>query len=557
MTNSGNSFKRSPGASFGSLQTFHGGLRLPGHREITASTPIGSADIPPILIIPLQQHIGEPAECLVKPGDTVYKGQVIAKASEPFSVPAHASSSGTVIAVEERLIPHPSGVKENCVVIETDGKDSCPDEQQAAIDYLETEPARLCELIQRAGIVGMGGAGFPTQIKLCNRTQRIELLLINAVECEPYISCDNRLLQERAAEVIEGIRIMRHGVAPEACTIAIEDNMHEAEQALRTALEAANETGITITRVPEIYPSGGERQLIRILTGREVPSQGFPADIGIICQNVGTAAAVYNAVAKRQPLMSRIVTVTGAGVAQPQNLECLLGTPVSHLITAAGGYTKDVERLLIGGPMMGYAVQNDSIPVIKTTNCVLAVTREEMPAPAPAQPCIRCGKCTAVCPADLLPQQLYWYARSNNYDIAQDYNLFDCIECGCCAYVCPSHIPLVQYYRHAKTEIWTQEAQKKAADIARRRHESRLSRLARIKQERADRMARKKRALSGDDGSEDAKKTAIQAALDRVKRKKQQASTTPKNMDNLTAEQQQMIDEADRRRQQKHRGNNN
>ncbi|MDH3887077.1 MAG: electron transport complex subunit RsxC, partial [Gammaproteobacteria bacterium] len=316
-------------------------------------------------------------------------------------------------------------------------------------------------------------------------------------------------------------------------------------------------TGISITRVPEIYPSGGERQLIRILTGREVPGEGFPADIGIVCQNVGTAAAVYHAVVKRQPLMSRIVTVTGEGVAQPQNFECLLGTPVGQLVAAAGGYTKDVERLLIGGPMMGYAVQNDNIPVIKTTNCILAVTRKEMPAPPPAQPCIRCAKCTDVCPADLLPQQLFWYASSNNYDAAQDYNLFDCIECGCCAYVCPSHIPLVQYYRHAKTEIWTQEAQKQAADIARKRHESRLSRLQRIKQERADRMARKKQALAGDDGSKDAKKTAIQAALERVKLKKEQAESVPKNIDNLTSEQQRMIAEADERRQKKQPGSNN
>ena len=557
MTGSGSSFKRSREVSFGRLHTFHGGLQLPGHRELTANRPIGKVGIAPLLTIPLQQHIGNPGKCLVKPGDTVYKGQVIAEAPGRFSVPAHASSSGTVIAVEERLIPHPSGIKENCVVIETDGRDRGADQPQDAIDYLQIEPARLCELIQQAGIVGMGGAGFPTRIKLCNPKQHIELLLINAAECEPYISCDNRLLQERATEVVEGIRIMRHGVQPDACIIAIEDNMQAAEEALRAALDAVNETAITITRVPEIYPSGGERQLIRILTGREVPGQGYPADIGIVCQNVGTAAAVYHAVSKRQPLISRIVTVTGEGIAQPQNFECLLGTPVSQLVSAAGGYTKDVERLLIGGPMMGYAVQSDNIPVIKTTNCILAVSREEMPAPPPAQPCIRCGKCTDVCPADLLPQQLYWYASSNNYDAAQDYNLFDCIECGCCAYVCPSHIPLVQYYRHAKTEIWTQEAQKQAADIARRRHESRLSRLQRIKQERADRMARKKQALAGDDGGKDAKKSAIQAALDRVKHKKEQASSTPKNTDNLTAEQQRLIAEADERRQQKQSGSNN
>jgi electron transport complex protein RnfC len=552
MADSGTRFPRPQAALFSRLHTFHGGLQLPGHRDVTAATPIVPAGIPPLLILPLQQHIGEPAESRVGPGDYVYKGQTIAAASGPVSVPAHASSSGTVIAIEKRAVPHPSGLPADCIVIETDGRDCYQQADHAALDYRHTEPAELCALIRQAGIVGLGGAGFPTWVKLCNHSQRIALLLINAVECEPYISCDNRLLQERAAEVVEGVKILFHAVQPDACIIAIEDHMPQAEQALRTALDAANASGISVTRVPEIYPSGGERQLIRILTGREVPSQGFPADIGIICQNVGTAAAVYNAVVRRQPLLSRIVTVTGDGVAQPQNLEALLGTPVSHLIAAAGGYTADVDRLLIGGPMMGYTVHTDSIPVIKTTNCVLAVSRKEMPAPPPALPCIRCGKCTDVCPAELLPQQLYWYARSNNYDAAQDYQLFDCIECGCCAYVCPSHIPLVQYYRNAKAAIWTQEVQKKASDNARNRHEAKQLRLARIKQERAERMARKKQALSGDGGGKESRQAVIQAALDRVKRKQEQAGAVPKNVDNLTVEQQQLIDAADRRRRLQH-----
>jgi len=437
-----------------------------------------------------------------------------------------------------------------CIIIETDGLDRYQDSESTALDYSRLEPDELCDHIRRAGIVGLGGAGFPTQAKLGCGKHKIDLLLINAVECEPYISCDNRLIQEHAAEVIEGARVLQHAVQADNCIIAIEDNMAAAEEALHTALAASNAAGIKVTRVPEIYPSGGERQLIRVLTGREVPSQGFPADIGIICQNVGTAAAVYNAVIKQQPLLSRIVTVTGDGVVQQQNFETLIGTPVSHLVAAAGGYTQDVERLLIGGPMMGYTVPSDNIPVTKTLNCVLAVTRKEMPAPPPAQACIRCGKCTEVCPADLLPQQLYWYARSSNHDAAQDYDLFDCIECGCCAYVCPSHIPLVQYYRHAKSEIWLKETQTKASDIARQRHEAHINRLARIKQERAERMAKKKRALSSDDGSSDKKKAAIEAALERVKQKKQQANTMPKNVENLTTEQQQLIAAVDKRRQQ-------
>jgi electron transport complex protein RnfC len=544
------SFSHPTASPFDRLYTFHGGLKLPGHRKLSASRPISSAGVPAVLILPLQQHIGAPAECLVQPGDTVHKGQLIARQVGAISAAVHASSSGTVTAVEERPVPHPSGLQAPCIIIQTDGLDRYQDSESTALDYSRMAPDEICAHIRRAGIVGLGGAGFPTQAKLGCGKHEIDLLLINAVECEPYISCDNRLLQERAADIIEGVRILQHAVQTDNCIIAIEDGMAAAEQALRTALAAGTGTGIKVTRIPEIYPSGGERQLIRILTGREVPSQGFPSDIGIICQNVGTAAAVYNAVVKQQPLLSRIVTVTGDGVVLQQNFETLIGTPVSHLVAAAGGYTQDVERLLIGGPMMGYTIPVDNIPVTKTLNCVLAVTREEMPAPPPAQACIRCGKCTEVCPADLLPQQLYWYARSSNQDAAQDYDLFDCIECGCCAYVCPSHIPLVQYYRHAKAEIWTKEKQTKASDIARQRHEAHLNRLARIKQERAERMAKKKQALSSDGGSSDKKKAAIEAALERVKHKKELADAPPKNVENLTAGQQQLIAAVNKRRQQ-------
>jgi electron transport complex protein RnfC len=540
-----------PDLSPGRRYHFHGGLKLPGHRELTAARPIAPGGVPPLLVLPLSQHIGEPAECLVKPGDRVRKGQQIARPVGNISAPVHASSSGIVRAVETRPVPHPSGLDATCIVIETDGQDAWLETGTApGTDYPQVDPAVLCEQVRQAGIVGLGGAGFPTQAKLDTARQGIGLLLINGVECEPYISCDDRLLQERARSVIEGVNILRHIVRPATCVIAVEDNMPAAERSLRDALDAMNETGISIASVPSIYPTGGERQLIKVLTGCEVPSQGLPADIGIICQNVGTAAAVYEAVIEQRPLLSRIVTVTGEGVTRPQNIETLIGTPVNWLIERCGGYTPDVDRLLIGGPMMGYAVNTDSVPVIKTTNCVLAVSRAEMPPPPPAQPCIRCGKCTDVCPADLLPQQLYWYARSSDHDAAQDYDLFDCIECGCCAYVCPSHIPLVQYYRHAKMEIWAQEKQKKASDIARQRHEARLRRLERIKQERAERMARKKRALSDKEDSKAAKQAAIQAALERVRQKKEQTGIQPENVNNLTAEQQRLIDAVERRRNQ-------
>jgi electron transport complex protein RnfC len=532
------------------LYRFHGGLVLLGHREAVVSRPVQAAGIPPQLVLPLKQHIGEAAESLVGPGDRVFKGQMIAAPRGAVSMPVHASTSGIVSAVEDRPVPHPSGLMAPCIVLDTDGRDTWEETLTPLIDYHQVPVDRLLQRIREAGIVGLGGAGFPTQIKLAHSSpQGIELLLINGVECEPYICCDNRLMQERAAEVLEGVRILQHIVRPRHCIIAIEDHMPEAEAAVRAAVNATAAENLRVVRVPEIYPTGGERQLIKVLTGREVPSQGFPADIGIICQNVATAVAVFRAVVHKQPLISRIVTVTGAGVREPRNLEILLGTPFRYAIERCGGYRSEPDRLLMGGPMMGFAVTTDTVPVIKTTNCILAVTREEMPPPTPPLPCIRCGKCTAVCPADLLPQQLYWHAHSGNLDAAQDYNLFDCIECGCCAYVCPSHIPLVQYYRHAKAEIWAQEKQKKAADIARRRHEARLARLERLRQERAERLAERKKSLSGPaDQAVDAKQAIIQAALERVRKKKEEAGLAPKNMDNLTPEQEQMIREIDARR---------
>ncbi|UCC57489.1 MAG: electron transport complex subunit RsxC [Gammaproteobacteria bacterium] len=534
------------------LHSFHGGLRLPGNRERTSAVPIRQAGIPPMLVLPLLQHIGEVAECLVTPGERVLKGQMIAAPRGDVSAPVHASSSGTVVAIEPRPYPHPSGLPAPAIIIETDGKDEWLDSEHGLANYHEIEAARLLDHIRQSGIVGLGGAGFPTQVKLGSSVyHNIELLVINGAECEPYLSCDNRLMQERAAEILEGVRILQHLLKPDNCIIALENHMGAAREAMQVAVDNTADRAINLVSVPDIYPSGGERQLIRILTGKEVPSQGFPADIGILCQNVGTATAIYQAVVHNRPLVSRIVTVTGAGVKQPCNLEALIGTPFLDMITACGGYADRVDRLLMGGPMMGFAVNTDNVPVIKTTNCILAVTRDEMPPPPPEQPCIRCSKCTDVCPADLLPQQLFWHARSGNLDAAQDYNLFDCIECGCCAYVCPSHIPLVQYYRHSKAEIWTRDRQKQASDIARRRHDARKARLERIKQERAERLARKKQQLgSSEDTAENTRKAAIQAALERVRRKKAQTEIAPKNVDNLTAEQQQRIHEVDERRQQ-------
>ena len=533
------------------LWRFHGGLHLPDHKAPANEPPIERLATPPRLTLPLSQHIGEAAEPLVKVGERVLKGQMIARAKGLVSAPIHAPTSGTVARIAELPVPHPSGFPAPCIVIESDGEERWIDHQGLA-DWRAQSPGVLHELIRNAGIVGLGGAGFPTFIKL-GQGHPVATLILNGAECEPYISCDDRLMRERAVEVVEGAKILLHTLGAERCLIGMEENKPEARQAMIEAVAGDPEAkAVEVISVPTLYPTGGEKQLIKVLTGREVPSQGLPSDVGVVCQNVATAAAVQRAVVFGEPLIARIVTVAGAGVAAPRNLEVPLGAPMAALVAHCGGYTGEAAKLVMGGPMMGYALPDDALPVTKTCNCVLVPSLDEMPDPAPAAACIRCGRCAEACPAQLLPQQLYWYARAKDFDKAQDYSLFDCIECGCCAYVCPSHIPLVHYYRYAKTEIWGQERDKRKADQARRRHEAHLARKEREQAEKAARMAQKKAALkSGGDSGEDAKKAAIQAALERAKAKKVAAGIEPKNTDHLTEEQQRQIDEAEARRKAK------
>lgn len=534
------------------LWRFHGGLHLPEHKDLSNGEPIASAPVPKRLYLPMHQHIGAPAEPLVEVGQRVLKGQMVAKADGFVSAPVHASSSGTVVAIEEHPVPHPSGLSALCVVIETDGEDEWT-ELHPIDDYKALDPSELRNRIRDAGIVGLGGAGFPTFIKLNpgGRTA-VDTLILNGAECEPYITCDDRLMRERADEIIAGARIMRHALQARECVIGVEDNKPEAAASLREAIAHLGAEGIAVVVVPTRYPTGGEKQLIKVLTGKEVPSQGLPLDAGVVCHNVATAATVFRAVVHGESLITRVVTLSG-GFERPHNLDVRIGTPVEDLLPAGGALRADVQRLVIGGPMMGFNLPNRTAPIVKTANCILAVTGEMDASRGPVRPCIRCGACAEACPVSLLPQQLYWYSRAKDFDKVQDYNLFDCIECGCCAYVCPSNLPLVQYYRFAKTEIWAQEREKQAAELARRRHEFRTERIEREKAERAAKLARKKAAVAGDkakagDKGDDAKKAAIKAAMERAKAKKAAAGAAPKNTDELTEAQRQQIAEADARR---------
>jgi electron transport complex protein RnfC len=488
---------------------FHGGVHPPENKKQSSRAPIGKAPLPARLVLPMQQHIGGPADPLVKVGDRVLKGQLIAEPIGRISASIHAPTSGTVVDIAAYPIPHASGLSAECIVIEPDGEEQWV-EHQGLGDYKALNRQELIEHIRRSGIAGMGGAGFPTDVKLhLSEDHIVNTLIINAAECEPYITADDMLMRERAHEVIGGIEIIAHLLRPSHILIGIEDNKPNAIHALQSALKHCD-LNIDVIVVPTKYPSGGERQLIKLLTDIEVPSGRIPADIGIVCQNVGTTSAVYRAVHRGEPLISRIVTVTGDAVRHPQNLETLLGTPFSTLLEACDLRPEALARLVLGGPMMGVTVDNDRIPVIKTTNCLIAATEQEMPPAPPAQACIRCGMCEQACPADLLPQQLYWFSKGREFDKAKNHNLFDCIECGACAYVCPSNIPLVQYYRFAKSEIRTEEREQQKADHARERFEARQARLER---EAAEKEAKRKaRAAEAAKAQEQRKAQAEQPA---------------------------------------------
>jgi electron transport complex protein RnfC len=462
---------RHRGAMTRSLHAFPGGLPLAHHMEWTCGEESLLQPLPRRLVLPLQQHIGLPAVPVVRVGERVLKGQIIAAASGWVSVPVHASSSGTVVDIGLHPVPHPAGLSAPCIVIETDGEDRwC--ETRAVDEYTALEPHRLQELIRDCGIAGLGGAGFPAHVKIAEGMENaVDTLIINGVECEPYITCDDRLIQEKAAYVVAGTRMIGHAVQARHRVIAVESDMPAAYAALAPLVGE----DIDLVQVPARYPAGGEKQLIQVITGREVPSGGLAIHIGILVQNVATAAAVYRAVTRGEPVISRYVTVAG-DVPRPRNLQVLLGTPVADCLRICGHVPAAGQRIVLGGPMMGQHLRSTDVPVTKTGNCILV--QPEQP-PQRELPCIRCGCCADACPVRLLPQQLYHDARAGDLDAAHRHHLFDCIECGCCAWVCPSHIPLVQYYRHAKSRIADEERRRDGADRARARFEARAARLAR------------------------------------------------------------------------------
>ncbi|MBV7403318.1 electron transport complex subunit RsxC [Enterobacter sp. ENT03] len=496
------------------LWDFHGGIHPPEMKTQSNGTPLRQLPLASRFVIPLKQHIGAEGELCVRAGDRVLRGQPLTRGRGRM-LPVHAPTSGVIVAIAPHSTAHPSGLAELSVIIDADGEDRWI-ERDGWSDYRSRSREALIERIHQAGVAGLGGAGFPTGNKLHGGGDKIDTLIINAAECEPYITADDRLMQDCAAQVVEGIRILAHILQPRQVLIGIEDNKPQAISMLRAVLAGSHD--ITLRVLPTKYPSGGAKQLTQILTGKQVPHGGRSSDIGILMQNVGTAYAVKRAVVDGEPLTERVVTLTGEAVKQPGNVWARLGTPIRHLLDAAGFCPSGEQMVIMGGPLMGFTLPWLDVPVVKITNCLLAPSATEMGEPQEEKGCIRCSACADACPADLLPQQLYWFIKGQQHDKATSHNLSDCIECGACAWVCPSNIPLVQYFRQEKAEIYAIAQEEKRAAEAKMRFEARQARLER---EKAARLARHKQAAVQPAAKDQA---AIDAALARVREKKQNAT---------------------------------
>ncbi|MEZ8354334.1 electron transport complex subunit RsxC [Vibrio splendidus] len=507
----------------GSIWNFPGGVHPAENKKQSNTTDIVHARLPEEIVLPVKQHIGKPGNLLVAVGDAVLKGQQLTALETGFTLPVHAPTSGVITAIEPRTTAHPSGLSDVCVVIKPDGLDSWVTKHPVE-DFSTKTSDELLDVIRQAGISGMGGAGFPTAKKLQSGLGRTDILIVNAAECEPYITSDDKLLQEHAEEVLKGIEVVEHILQPKLTVIGIEDNKPDAIKALEIA---AKDKDIVIRVIPTKYPSGGEKQLIKILTNKEVPAGGIPADIGVLVQNVGSLYSIKRAVIDGEPVVNRVVTLTGKTFKQPRNVWALLGTPVHELLEEFGYKAdKKLPRLILGGPMMGFTLPHANVPITKTSNCILAPTRREISPSSYEMECIRCSACAEACPASLLPQQLQWHAKANELDKCEELNIKDCIECGACAFVCPSEIPLVQYYRQAKAEIKTRKDEATAAERAKIRFEEKNARMERDKAERENRFKKaadnRRKDMKSADGDD-----AIAAAIARVKAQKTAADQTP------------------------------
>ncbi|KGQ46565.1 electron transport complex subunit RsxC [Gallibacterium anatis] len=504
------------------LWDFPGGIHPPEMKQQSNGTKLSRLKQPDTYYIALKQHAGKAGQLSVQVGDYVLKGQALTQGDDYRTLPVHAPTSGTITAIGDYASSHPSGLPETTITLQADGKDQWR-ERQPIEDFLTVPPEQLLQKIYQAGIAGLGGAVFPTASKIASAENKVKLLIINGAECEPYITCDDRLMRDRSLDILEGIRILRYILRPQKVVLAIEDNKAEAIEAMQQALSGANDIEIRV--IPTKYPSGAAKQLIQVLTGLEVPNNGRSSQIGVLMNNVATAFAVKKAIIDDEPLIERVVTLTGDKIPQPRNVWARIGTPIYHLLQQAGYQYDDRFPVFMGGPMMGFILPNLNSPVTKVTNCLIAPDHFEYQPPPQERNCIRCSACSDHCPIKLMPQQLYWFARSEDHEKSEQYNLKDCIECGVCAYVCPSNIPLIQYFRQEKAKIAELKLKAKLAEEAKVRFEAKQARMEREKQERDRRTqlaAEARRAEMAKQQGVD----PVQAALERV-RQKQASNATP------------------------------
>lgn len=429
-------------------KTFLGGIHPAYNKDKTAGQPIEVARVPKVLIFPMNQHIGAPCKPLVQVGDRVLRGQKIGDSDAKISAPIHSSVSGQVIAIENR--PHPGGWDSLAVVVENDGKDETvrPFVRPKAIE--ELTPAEIVQIVREAGIVGLGGAAFPTHFKLVPPPgAKIDAVILNGAECEPYLTCDHRIMLENPEDVVEGLRLILKAVGVEKGFIGVEENKKNAIAALEKA--CAPYPGLTVVPLEVKYPQGLELQLIKAVLGREVPSGKLPADVGVLVNNVGTAAAVAEAVYTGRPLTERVVTVTGSLIEHPKNVLVRIGTPFRDLLEECG-LRRQPGKIIQGGPMMGITQSTTDVPVVKGVSGILVLSEAEA-APLEAGPCIRCGRCVDVCPMFLQPVNLGQFAERGMYEQAEAQHILDCRECGSCAFICPARRPILQNIRLAKSAI--------------------------------------------------------------------------------------------------------